>query len=146
MGFLSFILRTLKLKPSWKGTPEMFLAMALDMQARNNPTYSLQEVMQWGEVLQKIMSVKLSPYKDFPDLLQRGTPDYSMVKKMNNKLGELHQRQELKKAIYGDKADMGDDDVMTSDSEGAVFARKMVKDMSKYVDFPADERRNLDKL
>lgn len=124
----------------------MFLAMAMDMQARNNPVYSVQEVMQWGEVLQKVINVKLSPYKDFSDLLQRGTPDYSMVKKVNGKLDELHQRQELKKAIYGDKANLGDDDIMTSNSEGAVFARKMIKDLSNYVDFPEDQRDELGKL
>ncbi len=65
---------------------------------------------------------------------------------MNGKLTELHQRQELKKAIYGEKAKLGDDDVMTSDAEGAVFARKMVKDLSRYVEFPEDEKKNLDKL
>jgi hypothetical protein len=146
MSFLSFIMRAFKLKPSWNGTPEMFLALVLDMQHRNNPVYSLSEVLQWGEVMQKVINVKLAPFKNFPDLLQNGTPDYTLVKKMGNKLDELNHRQELKKAIYGEHTDLGDDDIMTSSEEGAVFARKMVKDLSKYVDFPEEEKKNLDKL
>jgi len=146
MSFLSFIIRALKLKPSWNGTPEMFLALVLDMQHRNNPVYSLNEVLQWGEVMQKVISVKLAPFKNFPDLLQNGTPDYTLVKKMGTKLDELNHRQELKKAIHGAHADLGDDDIMTSNAEGAVFARKMVKDLSKYVDFPEEERRKLDDI
>jgi len=146
MGFLSFIMRAFKLKPSWNGTPEMFLALVLDMQHRNNPVYSLTEVLQWGEVMQKVVSVKLAPFKNFPDLLQNGTPDYTLVKNMGTKLNELNHRQELKKAIYGEHADLGEDDIMTSNAEGAVFARKMVKDLSKYVEFPIEERRKLDDL
>lgn len=138
MGFLSLIMRAFKLKPSWNGTPEMFLALVLDMQHRNNPIYSLSEVLQWGEVMQKVVSVKLAPFKNFPDLLQNGTPDYTLVKKMGTRLNELNHRQELKKAIYGERVDLGDDDIMTSNAEGAVFARKMVKDLSRYVDFPDD--------
>jgi len=146
MGFLSFIMRAFKLKPSWNGTPEMFLALVLDMQHRNNPVYSLNEVLQWGEVMQKVVSVKLAPFKNFPDLLQNGTPDYTLVKKMGTKLDELNHRQELKKAIYGEHANLGEDDIMTSNAEGAVFARNMVKDLSKYVDFPEEERRKLDDI
>lgn len=121
----------------------MFLAFVLDMQHRNNPVYSLNEVLQWGEVMQKVISVKLAPFKNFADLLQNGTPDYTLVKKMGNKLDELNHRQELKKAIYGEHADLGEDDIMTSNAEGAVFARKMVKDLSKYVDFPKSEEDNI---
>lgn len=143
MGLLSFLLRVFNLKPSWNGTPEMFLALVLDMQHRNNPVYSLNEVLQWGEVMQKVISVKLAPFKSFPDLLQNGTPDYTLVKKMGTKLHELNHRQELKKAIYGEHVNLGDDDIMTSNAEGAVFARKMVKDLSKYVDFPKSEEDNI---
>lgn len=146
MSFLSFIMRAFKLRPSWNGTPEMFLALVLDMQHRNNPVYSLTEVLQWGEVMQKIINVKLAPFKNFPDLVQNGTPDYTLVKKMGNKLDELKNRQQLKKAIYGEHADLGDDDIMTSNTDSAVFARKMVKDLSKYVDFPEDQHDQLDKL
>lgn len=146
MGVLSFLIGKLKLKPQWKGTPEMFLAMVLDLQARNNKVFSVHEVLQWGEVLQKVIKVRLAPYRDFPDLMQRGVPDYSMVEKMNGKLGELQQRKDLKTAIYGEKANFGDDDVMTSNAEGAVFARKMVKDLANYVDFPEEEQDNLKKL
>ncbi|WP_431199626.1 hypothetical protein ACQ86K_01160 [Mucilaginibacter sp. P19] len=89
MSFLSFIMRAFKLKPSWNGTPEMFLALVLDMQHRNNPVYSLNEVLQWGEVMQKVISVKLDPFKSFPDLLQNGIPDYALVKKMGTKLDRI---------------------------------------------------------
>lgn len=122
------------------------MAFVLDMQYRNNPVYSLNEVLQWGEVMQKVINVKLAPFKNFQDLLQNGTPDYTLVKKMGTKLDELNHRQELKKAIYGEHADLGDDDIMASDSEGAIFARKMVKDLSKFVDFPEKQQDQLDKL
>lgn len=146
MSFLSFIMRAFRLRPSWNGTPEMFLALVLDMQHRNNPVYSINEVLQWGEVMQKVISVKLAPFKNFSDLLQNGIPDYTLVKKMGTKIDELKYRQELKKAIYGNQVDLGDDNIMTSNSEGAVFARKMVKDLSKYVDFSHEEKDNLKKL
>ncbi|MEO6523785.1 MAG: hypothetical protein ABIN91_19030 [Mucilaginibacter sp.] len=90
--------------------------------------------------------MKLDPYKDFSDLVARGIPDFSMVEKMRGKLEELHQRRDLKQAIYGEHADLGDDDVMKSDSEGAVFARNFVKDMSKYVQFFEEEQKKLDEL
>lgn len=136
MGVLSFLISKLKLKPQWKGTPEMFLAMTLDLQARNNKDFSVHEVLQWGDVLQKVIKVRLAPYRDFPDLMQHGIPDYSMVKKMNVKLSELQQRKELKTAIYGEHVNLGDDDVINSNDASAVFARKIVKDLSQYVDFP----------
>lgn len=124
----------------------MFLAMALDMQARNNKDFSVHEVLQWGEVLQKVIKVNLAPYKDFPDLMQHGKPDYTMVKKMDEKLSALQQRKELKTAIYGEHVNLGDDDVMNSNDSSAVFARKMVKDLSQYVDFPEEEREKIKKL
>lgn len=114
----------------------MFLAMTLDLQARNNKDFSVHEVLQWGDVLQKVIKVRLAPYRDFPDLMQHGIPDYSMVKKMNVKLSELQQRKELKTAIYGEHVNLGDDDVINSNDASAVFARKIVKDLSQYVDFP----------
>ncbi|OKS88718.1 hypothetical protein RG47T_4196 [Mucilaginibacter polytrichastri] len=36
-------------------------------------------MLQWGEVMQKVIKVNLSPYQDFADLLQNGKPDFSMV-------------------------------------------------------------------
>lgn len=136
MGLASFLSNMFMGKSSsWNGTPETFLAFVLFFQKKNNPTYSEREVLQWGDVLQKIIKVKLSPYKDFKDLLERGEPDFSMIKPIEDKIAELHQRIELKKAIYGDDVDLGDDDIMTSDSESAVRARNMVEDLSKYVQF-----------
>jgi hypothetical protein len=58
----------------------------------------------------------------------------------------VHHRRDLKKAIYGENADLGDDDVMKSNSEGAVFARNFVKDMSKYVQLSEEEQKKLDDL
>jgi hypothetical protein len=146
MGILSVFARLFKIKPGFNGTPEMFLAMVMEMQSQNNKEFIVQEVLQWGEVMQRVIKVNLSPYKDFPDLLQNGKPDFTMVVKMRDKLNEVNNRVELKKAIYGDKADLGDDDIMTSNSDGAVFARNMVKDLSEYVQFSEEEQKNLEKL
>jgi L-rhamnose mutarotase len=74
MGIISFFLKRFKFKPGWNGTPEMFLAMVMEMQSRNNKEYSAREVMQWGDVMQKVIKVNLSPYQDFPDLMKNGTP------------------------------------------------------------------------
>ncbi|MGJ1265347.1 hypothetical protein [Sphingobacterium spiritivorum] len=146
MRLLSFFSKLFGSKRTWSGTPEMFLAMVMFMQKKNNPEYAKHEVLQWGEVLQKVIKVSLSPYKDFSDLLERGTPDFSVVEKLEEKVTEIHQRVELKKAIYGENADLGDDDIMKSDSEGAVFARKFVKDLSEHIQFPEDEQRKLDDI
>jgi hypothetical protein len=59
---------------------------------------------------------------------------------------ELEQRRDLKQAIYGQNADLGNDDVMKSKEEGAVFARKMVKDLSQHVRFSDEEQQKLDEL
>jgi hypothetical protein len=79
MGLVTFFLKLFKLKPRWNGTPEMFLAMVMEMQSRNNKEYSIREVLQWGEVMQKVITVNLSPYKDFADLMIKTKPDFSMV-------------------------------------------------------------------
>ncbi|MCT1526082.1 hypothetical protein ACS126_03530 [Sphingobacterium lactis] len=147
MGLTSFFSNILSGKSSsWGGTPEMFLAMVLHIQKSNNPQYSALEVLQWGDVLQKIIKVKLSPYKDFKDLLERGEPDFSIIQEVESQIAERHQRMELKKAIYGENVDLGDDDIMTSDSEGAVFARNFVKKMSKYVQFSDDDQKRIDDI
>ncbi|MCO5946760.1 hypothetical protein [Mucilaginibacter flavidus] len=146
MGALSFLLKLFKLKPGWNGTPEMYLAMVMEVQSRNNKEYSVVEVLQWGEIMQKVIKIDLSPYKDFADLLKNGKPDFSKVEKMREKIDELHHRKELKQAIYGTDVDLGEDDVMKSDSESAVFARKMVKDLSEYVQFSPEEQKKLDEL
>ncbi|MGN8072345.1 hypothetical protein [Mucilaginibacter sp. 22184] len=96
--------------------------------------------------MQKVINVNLAPYKDFKDLMLRGTPDLSMVDKLRGKMNALDHRKELKQAIYGENADLGEDDVMKSNDEGAVFARKMVKDLSKYVKFSEEDQKKLDNL
>jgi hypothetical protein len=53
----------------------MFLAMVMEMQSRNNKEFSVREVLQWGEVMQKVIKVNLAPYKDFADLVQNGEPE-----------------------------------------------------------------------
>jgi len=146
MGFLSFISRLLGLGRRWNGSPEQYLAMVQYMAKKNNPNYNLQEFLQWGEVMQKVMKVNLAPYKDFRELLEKGTPDYSMVSKLDDKISELNQRRELKQAIYGPNADLGDDDVMNSQSEGAVFAREFVKDFSQHVRFSDEDQKKIDEM
>jgi hypothetical protein len=53
------------------------------MARKNNPEYRLQEFLQWGDVMQKVMKVNLDPYTSFKDLLERGTPDYSLITKID---------------------------------------------------------------
>jgi hypothetical protein len=146
MGLVNFLWKLFRIKPGFEGTPEMFLAMVMEFQSRNNKKFVVHEVLQWGEVMQRMMKVNISPYASFADLMQNGVPDYTMVEKVRGKFDEIHQRIDLKKAIYGASVDLGDDDVMTSNDEGAVFARRFVKDMSKYVDFPEEEQKKIDKI
>ncbi|MEZ2336954.1 hypothetical protein AB6735_15025 [Mucilaginibacter sp. RCC_168] len=146
MGFLSFISKLLGFGRRFNGTPEQYLAMVQYMAKKNNPDYTAEELLQWGEVMQKVMKTNLNPYRDFRDLAENGTPDYSMVEKVDDKVKEMEQRRDLKQAIYGQNADLGDDDVMKSEEDGAVFARKMVKDLSQHVRFSDEEERKLDEL
>ena len=121
----------------------MFLAMVLYVQKRNNPNYSELEILRWGEIMQKVMKVNLSPYRDFRDLMDYGIPDPTVAEKMDEKASELRQRIELKKAIYGEDVDLGDDDLMNSNSDEAVFARRMTKDMAKYVRLSEEDQKKL---
>jgi len=146
MGFLSFIAKLLGLGRRWNGTPEQYLAMVQYMAHKNNPEYGAKELLQWGEVMQKVMKVNLKPYHNFRDLAQNGTPDYSIVEKIDGKMKDLEHRRDLKQAIYGPNASLGIDDVMQSNDQGAVFARKLVKDLSKHVQFSEEEQRKLDEL
>lgn len=116
------------------------------MAEENNPNYTPAELLQRDEVMQKVMKVNVSPYRDFADLAERGGPDTSVVKKVDEKVKEINQRKDLKQAIYGPNADLGDDDVMTGNDPGGVFARKFVKDLSAHVEFPKEEQVNLRKL
>ena len=146
MGLVKLISRVFKFRPKWNGTPEMFLAVVTEMASRNNPDYSLKELLQWGDVMQKIMKVNLKPYRDFADLVARGTPDVAIVEKLKQGERETHQRRELKQAIYGPEADLGDDDLLKSDAAGAVFVRKMIKSMSEHVRFSEEEQRKIDEF
>jgi hypothetical protein len=146
MGFVSFISKLLGFGRRWSGTPEQYLAMVQYMAKKNNPEYSKEELLQWGEVMQKVMKVNLHPYQDFKDLAENGTPDDSMVEKVDGKVKEIEQRRDLKQALYGPNADLGGDDVMKSNDEGAIFARNMVKDLSQHVQFSDEEQKKLDEL
>lgn len=146
MGFLSFISKVLGLGRRWSGSPEQYLAMVQYMAKKNNPEYSNEELLQWGEVMQRVMKVNLKPYRGFKDLAENGTPDYSMVENVDGKVKEIERRRDLKQAIYGANADLGEDDIMKSNEKGAVFARKMVKDLSQHVQFPSEEQKKLDEL
>ena len=143
---MTFISRLLGLGRRFSGTPEQYLAMVQYMAKKNNPKYGSEELLQWGEVMQKIMKANLQPYQDFKDLAENGIPDDSMVEKVDQKVKEINQRKDLKQAIYGPNADLGDDDVMKSDDPGAVFARNMVKDLSEHVRFSEEEQKKLDEL
>ncbi len=133
MGLFS-LKKLLKRKRGWNGSPEMFLALILEMSAMNRKDHSEKETIQLGEVMLKLIKVDLSPYENFSDLLIRGIPDYSMIEVLREKMAKQQQRVDLKKAIYGEAADLGDDDVMRSDAEGAIFARKFIEDFIRYVD------------
>lgn len=146
MGFLSFIGKVLGLGRRFSGTSEQYLAMVQYMARKNNPDYSKEELLQWGEVMQKVMKVNLHPYRDFEDLVKNGIPDESMVEKVDEKVKEINHRKDLKQAIYGPNADLGDDDVMKSNDPGAAFARNMVKDLSEHVQFSQEEQKKLDDL
>ena len=145
-GISVFMSKLLGLGRKFGGTPEQYLAMVQYMAKKNNPDYSIEELLQWGEVMQKVMKVNLQPYHDFKDLAENGIPDDSMVEKVDGKVKEMEQRRDLKQAIYGPNADLGDDDVMKSNDPGAVFARNMVKDLSEHVKFSDDEQSKLDEL
>lgn len=130
-------------KPRWNGSPEMYLAMIMELQSMNNNIFSIQEVVQLGEIMQNVINIKLSPYQDFSDLLARGTPDFTQIKLIREQLKEHHARVDLKKAIYGNRADLGDDDIMKSESADAKFARKFVDDLGRYVEFKKEDEDHL---
>ena len=107
MGLFNFFAKLLGLGRRFSGTPEQYLAMVQYMAGQNNANYTHSELLQWGEVMQKVMKVNLQPYRDFRDLAERGKPDYSMVEKVDGKMKEMGQRRDLKQAIYGSNADLG---------------------------------------
>lgn len=146
MGFLTWIAKLLGFGRRFSGTPEQYLAMVQYMAKKNNPDYRMEELLQWGEVMQKVMKVNLHPYQNFKDLAENGIPDDSMVEKVDQKVKEINQRKDLKQAIYNPNADLGDDDVMKSNDPGAIFARQMVKDLSEHVQFRDEEQQKLNDL
>jgi len=140
---MSIFNRFFSRKPRWNGTPETYLAMIMELQTMNNDAYAVAEVVQLGEIMQKVINVELSPYQDFSDLLARGTPDFTLVKLMREQLKEHRSRVDLKQAIYGKRADLGDDDIMKSASADAKFARKLVDDLGRFIDFKSEDGENL---
>lgn len=125
---------------SWNLTPEAYLGFVLYFQKKNSGSYDRDEVLQWGDILMKVMKVNLRPYRDFNDLLEHGKPDTTAIDKVDQQLKEINQRIELKKAIYGENADLGDDNVMTSNSKESIAAREFVNDLSKYVRFKDQDK------
>lgn len=117
--------------------------MIMELQTMNNDVYSVGEVLQLGEIMQKVINVELSPYQDFSDLLARAVPDFTQVKSMREQLEKHRGRVDLKKAIYGKRADLGDDDIMKSASADAKLARKLVDDLGRYIDFKSEDGENL---
>lgn len=144
MKLLTWLLRIFRFKPRWNGTPEMFLALTLEMQEKNNRQFSATEVLQWGAVMQKMIKVNLYPYRDFEELLRKGKPDFSQVWKMREKLNERQQRIELKQALYGNNVPLGEDDLMTSNAEDAVFTRRFISELSQHVRFSDDDQKTIE--
>ncbi|MEO3402890.1 hypothetical protein AAFN85_03245 [Mucilaginibacter sp. CAU 1740] len=89
MGFLSFLSKLLGLGRRFSGTPEQYLAMVRYIAAKNNPAYTQDKLLHWGETFQKIMNVKLAHYADFRDLMAKGTPDVSLITKVDERYEEL---------------------------------------------------------
>lgn len=52
----------------------------------------------------------------------------------------------MKKAIYGENADLSDDDIINSNSDNARATGNMVKGLSNYLEFPESEQGNIRKL
>ncbi|WP_428330366.1 hypothetical protein [Mucilaginibacter sp.] len=122
-------------KRTWNGSPEMFLAMMLEMEAKGRENdASSASAEQLAGVMMKICNINLYPYKDFSDLQNNGTPDYSLIEKVRPKLNDQLQRMELKKAIYGNNADLGEDDPLAGNSDAAKFTRSFIEDFQQYVE------------
>jgi len=140
MGLLSLFKNIFKRQKSqsWDRTPEEFLAMVIYLQTYGGKPYSDDEVLKLGNIMMQVMDVRLFPYKDFADLLATGVPDYNAVNVVKSKMKDLQSRIELKKAIYGDDVDLGDDDVMNSNTADAIASRKMVDELSKFIKFQQD--------
>jgi hypothetical protein len=143
---IKLLVSLVKRKPGFRGTPEAFLAIIIEMQSRNSKVYSEKEVLQFGDVMMKVFKVNLSPYRDFADLLKNGNPDEALLMKIREETEQTNKRIELKKAIYGENADLGDDDIMKRNDRGSIFARRVIKDMSEYVRFHEDDQKSIDEF
>lgn len=141
-----FLTNLFNTRPRFTGTPEAFLAMVVEMQRLNSNTYSEKEVQQFGDVMMKVYKVNLSPYRDFADLLKNGKPDEYVLKKVRDGMEATNKRIELKKALYGQDVDLKEDDIMRRTDASSIFARKVIKNMSKYVRFHEDDQKTIDDL
>ena len=137
---LEFLKRIFSFQPKFKGTPESFLAMMLEMEKEGKAEGpESASAAQLAEVFMKVMKVNLHPYKDFADLEENGVPDSSIMDKIRPKIEENKQRMELKKAIYGKDADLGEDDPRYGNSKSAKFTRDLTEELSKHIKFKDDQ-------
>lgn len=135
-----FLKRIFSFKPKFKGTPETFLAMMLEMEKQGKAEGpDSASAAQLGEVFIKVMKVNLHPYKDFADLEENGIPDFSIMDKIRPKIEENKRRMELKKAIYGRDADLGEDDPRFGNSKSAKFTRDLTEELNRHIKFKDDE-------
>lgn len=133
MGLSSFF-KFFRRKPKWNGTPEMFLALVMEFAKTDEPVANPNLRLAYiGDALLKIMKVNLHPYQGIEELVILGKPDYTLVNKAKKMMQDRADRIELKKAIYGQHVDLGDEDLLTSNAEGARFAREFVNEFSRYV-------------
>ena len=135
-----FLKRLFSFKPKFKGSPETFLAMMFVMEKEGKTEGSdSASAARLAEVFMKVMRVNLHPYKDFADLEKNGVPDFSIMEQIRPKLEENKQRIELKHAIYGKDADLGEDDLRYGNSNGAKFTRDLTEELSKHIKFKDEE-------
>ena len=123
----------------WNGTPETFLAFIQYLQERTEPDYSVEDIIQLGESMNSLMQVNLKPFKNIKDLVINGTPDHTAVKEIETAIFERRQRVELKKTIYDENVDLGEDDLMNSQSEIAVASRNLADKFSSFIYFGDDK-------
>jgi hypothetical protein len=137
---LEFLKRIFASKPKFQGTPETFLAMMLEMEREGGADGSESaSASELAEVFMKVMKINLNPYKSFADLREHGVPDFSIIEKIRPKIEDNKQRIELKHAIYGKNADLGEDDPRFGNSNGAKFTRDLTSKLSKHIKFKDNE-------
>jgi hypothetical protein len=130
----NFLKRLFKIKPKFNHTPETFLAMMIEMQnigRQGDPESS--SAYQLARVFIKIMKVDLRPYKDLDDLFENGKPDFTLTAMVMPNVMANQQRRELKQEIYGHDVDLGEDDILKGNTEGAKFARQIAGELQKYI-------------